>query len=57
MISDLETDLGVFSNCSPLVVSSVGMIDWDWCSGCMSWDVVLLNEYSVDGATGASAVY
>ncbi len=57
MISDLEMDLGIFGNCSPLVPCSVSIIDWDWCGGCMSRNVAFFNECSVDGATGASAVY
>ncbi len=57
MISDFETDLGVFDNCSSLVPGFVGIIDWDWCSGCMSRNVVFFNKCSVDDTTGAPAVY
>ncbi len=57
MVSNLETDLGILGDCSPLVLCSIGIIDWDWCGGCMSRDVVLFNECSVDGTTGASTVH
>ncbi len=56
MISDHETDLSIFGNSSSLIVGSIGIIDWDWCGSCMSWDVMLLDEVLVDGATGAPTV-
>ncbi len=57
MISDLETDLGVFGNHSSLVPSSVGIKDWDWCGCHVSRNVVFFNKCLVEGTTGASAVY
>ncbi len=57
MISDFETDLGISGNCSSLVPGPISIIDWDWCSGCMSRNIVFFNKGSVDGTAGASAVY
>ncbi len=57
MIPDYKSDLGILSNRSSLITSSVGIVDWNGHSGGMSRDIVLFDKSPIDGTTGAPAVY
>ncbi len=39
------------------IASSIGIVDWNRCSGGMSRDIVFFDEHSVDSATGAPTVH
>ncbi len=56
MITNFDVDFSEFSNGSPLVTCSIGIVDSNQCGRCMGGDVVLFDKCSVNGAAGASAV-